>query len=471
MAKHALNKVAASPAAAVEGIENGATVSIGGFGVLQGWPTSLIQALRDRGPRNLTVVANTPGFGPTSPQALFENGQVRKLVGSFGGFPYRLTPAEEMIGRGEVEFELVPQGTLVERVRAGGAGIPGFFTPTGVGTEIARGKEEREIDGRRYVFERAIRADAALVRAAAGDPAGNLVFHGGSRNFNPIWAMGAALTIAEVDEIVGLGDLDPETVVTPGVFVDRVVRTTAKMNREELIAMIRQLGRAAPDSGGMPGIPPDLMAARAAALFEDGDVVNLGIGLPTQCSNFVTGRPITLHAENGFLGYGPFPEAGREDVNLYNAGGQLVTALPGASFFHSADSFAMARGGHVDKIVLGGFQVAENGDLANWKAPHQRAGTIGGAMDLAAGGGEVIVLMYHATKKGESKLVKECSYPITALGCVSKVVTNLALLEVGRGTGFVLREVAPGVSVEEVKRATSGTLKVAGDVKEMQFSR
>jgi 3-oxoacid CoA-transferase len=471
MAKHALNKVATSAAAAVEGIENGATVLIGGFGVLQGWPTSLIHALRDRGSRDLTVVANTPGFGSISPQVLFENGQVRKLIGSFGGFPYRLTPAEEMIGRGEVEFELVLQGTLVERVRAGGAGIPGFFTPTGVGTEIARGKEEREIDGKRCIFERAIRADAALVRASAADPAGNLVFRGGSRNFNPIWAMGAALTIAEVDEIVGLGDLDPESVVSPGVFVDSVVKSTTKMNRDELIELIRKLGRAAPEPGDMRGIPPDVMAMRAAALFEDGDFVNLGIGLPTQCSNFVTRRPITLHAENGVLGYGPFPEPGREDVDVYNAGGQLVTTLPGAAFFHSADSFAMARGGHVDKIVLGGFQVAENGDLANWKAPHQRAGTIGGAMDLAAGGGEVIVLMYHTTKKGESKLVTECSYPITALGCVSKVVTNLALIEVARGTGFVLRELAPGVSLEEVKRSTAGTLKVPGDVKEMQFAR
>jgi len=178
---------------------------------------------------------------------------------------------------------------------------------------------------------------------------------------------------------------------------------------------------------------------------------------------------VILHAENGVLGYGPFPEPGREDVDLYSAGGQLVTTLPGASFFHSADAFAMARGGRVDKIVLGGFQVASNGDLANWKAPHQRAGAIGGAMDLAAGGGEIIVLMYHATKAGESKLVPECTYPITGLECVSKVVTNLALIEVVRGSGFVLREIAPGVSVEDVKRATAAPLQVPPDVREMDF--
>jgi 3-oxoacid CoA-transferase len=390
-------------------------------------------------------------------------------VATFGGFPYRLTPAEEMIGRGEVELELVPQGTLVERIRAGGSGIAGFYTPTGVGTEIARGKEVREIDGRRVLFERALRADFALVRAAAADPAGNLVFRGGSRNFNPIWAMGAKRTIAEVDEIVALGDLDPETVVTPGIFVDRVFRATVRMDRAEAIEMIRKLGRQAPEAAGLPGIPPDLMAMRAAALFDEGDFVNLGIGLPTQCSNYVHGKGVVLHAENGVLGYGPFPEPGREDLDLYNAGGQLVTTLPGAAFFHSADSFAMARGGHVHKIVLGGFQVAANGDLANWKAPHQRAGTIGGAMDLAAGGGEVIVLMYHTSKSGVSKLVAECTYPITALGCVSKVVTNLALIEIVRGSGFVLRELAPGVSVDEVQRATAAPLHVASDVREMEF--
>jgi 3-oxoacid CoA-transferase subunit B len=147
-----------------------------------------------------------------------------------------------------------------------------------------------------------------------------------------------------------------------------------------------------------------------------------------------------------------------------------VTVLPGASFFHSADAFAMARGGHVDKIVLGGFQVAANGDLANWKAPHQRAGTIGGAMDLAAGGGELIVLMYHATKGGEAKLVERCTYPITALGRVSKVVTNLAFVEVVPGRGFVLREVAPGVTVDDVRKATGAPLTVAPDVSEMKFA-
>lgn len=464
-----MSKVVESPVTALAGLGDGASVLIGGFGVLHTWPSSLIFALRDSGAKALTLIANTPGFGPYSPQILAESGQVKKLVASFGGYPYRKTPMEDRIGAGEVALELVPQGTLVERVRAGGSGIPGFYTPTGVGTQVEQGKEVRELDGRTYLLERAIQADFAFVRARAADSRGNLVYAGGTRNFNPIFAMAGRVTIAEVDEIVGLGDLDPDHVATPGIFVDRVVRATARLARDEVVALMRQLGRAAPDSQGLPGLPPDLMAMRAAALFENGDFVNLGIGLPTQCSNFIGDREITLHAENGILGYGGFPEPGTEDLSLFNAGGQLVTVEPGAAFFHSSDAFAMARGGHVDKIVLGGFQVAPNGDLANWKAPHMKAGGIGGAMDLAAGGGQVIVLMYHSTKDAEAKLVPRCTYPITALGCVSKVVTNLALVDVVPGQGFVLREVAPGITVDEVRAATAAPLTVAPDVREMQF--
>lgn len=464
------SKIVESPAAAVADIQDGASLLVGGFGVLHGWPSSAILAIREQGTKDLTLICNTPGFGPISPQMLAENKQLKKLVASFGGYPYRRTPMDDCIERGEVEFELVPQGTLAERIRAGGAGLAGFFTPTGVGTDVEKGKEVREFDGRKYLFERALTADFSLVRARAADPAGNLVFSGSSRNFHPIFATAGKVTIAEVDEIVGLGDLDPEIVVTPGVFVDRVVRATTRMTPAEVIDLVKKIGRTAPEAGGLPGIPPDLMAMRGAALFREGEVVNLGIGLPTLCSNFVAGRDITLHSENGLLNYGPFPQPGKEDVHRYNAGGQLVTALPGAAFTNTCEAFAMARGGRIDKIVLGAFQAAENGDLANWKAPHMSAGGIGGAMDLAAGRSELIVLMYHSGKDGRSKLLRRCTYPLTAIGCVSKIITNLALIEVVPGQGFLLREVAPGISVDEVKAATDAPLTVAGDVREMQFA-
>src|SRR5215470_11518625 len=200
--------------AAVADIPDSASILVGGFGVLQGWPHELLFALRDKGVKDLTIICNSPGFGPFSPQILAENRQIKKLIASFGGYSYRVTPLSEQIGRGEVEFELVPQGTLVERVRAGGAGIPAFFTPTGIGTVIEAGKEKRIFNGREYLLEIALRADFAFIRAHKTDTHGNLVYRRTARNFNPPFATAANVTIAEVDEIVEPGMLDPEAIGT-----------------------------------------------------------------------------------------------------------------------------------------------------------------------------------------------------------------------------------------------------------------
>jgi 3-oxoacid CoA-transferase subunit B len=211
------------------------------------------------------------------------------------------------------------------------------------------------------------------------------------------------------------------------------------------------------------------MAMKAAALLREGEYVNLGIGLPTQVSNFISGRDITLHAENGILGYGAFPPEGQEDVDLYNASGQLVTPIAGTSYFDSTTSFAMARSGRVSTIVLGAFQVAANGDLANWSTGRKGgSGGIGGAMDLAAGGGRVIAICYHAERSGRSKLVERLTLPPTALRCVKSVVTDLAWIDVDE-RGFVLREIAPGLTVDDVKQTTDAPLRVAPDVGEMSF--
>ena len=230
-----VNKIAASFPEAVAGISDGATIMIGGFGGPGGMPSNLILALRDLGPRDLTLISNTaglPGFGAKSGEetvnmsVLFENGQVSKVVATFP-VPRSAsvdTPFQQRVRAGEVELEVVPQGTFVERIRAGGAGIPAFYTPTGAGTLLAEGKEEREIGGRRCVLEYAMRADYAFVRAHRADPWGNLTYSGTSRTFNPAMATAAAVTIAEVDEIVELGALDPESIVTQGVYVDRIVR-------------------------------------------------------------------------------------------------------------------------------------------------------------------------------------------------------------------------------------------------------
>lgn len=469
-----MNKVFPGPAEAVSDVVEGNSIVFGGFGVPHNWAGSLVQALQKQGTRRLTAIANTLGFGPVAPQILAESGQIDRLQASFGGLATRTTAIEEQIKAGLVAFEPIPQGTLVERLRAGGAGLAAVYTPAGVDTVVAEGKEVREFDGRRYLLEAAIRPDFAFIRAHRADTLGNLVYHGSARNFHPIMAMSARCTIAEVDEIVEPGTLDPDEVVTPGIFVDRIVKTTipaAKLH-ELLRAMGRDpfTSRKAPSEGASLGLSRDLVALRVAREIQGLNYVNLGIGMPTMVSNYLEPDSTPyLHAENGVLGYGSFAAEGEEDWDVYNAGGQMVTLRSGASFFHSVDAFAMARGGRLDAVVLGGFQVSERGDLANWWAPHMGAGGIGGAMDLAVGAKRVIVIMEHTSKSGEPKLLRECTYPLTTPRCVTTVVTDLAVIDIRDGR-FHLRERAPGVSVPAIVEATAAELVIGVEVPEMAFA-
>ena len=212
------------------------------------------------------------------------------------------------------------------------------------------------------------------------------------------------------------------------------------------------------------------IAQRIAKEVQDKQYVNLGIGIPTLVANFIPeGIDVEFQSENGILGMGPFPFDGEEDADLINAGKQTVTLEKGAVIFDSATSFAMIRGQHVHLTILGAMEVSENGDIANWKIPGRMVKGMGGAMDLVASAENIIVAMMHTNKKGESKLLKECSLPLTGVGCVKKVVSNLAVLEVIKGRGFKLLERAPGVSVEDIVNATEGSLLVEGDIPEMQF--
>ncbi|MEE9400617.1 MAG: CoA transferase subunit A [Dehalococcoidia bacterium] len=228
-----LNKVVETFDQAVADVPDGALIMIGNFAGPGGTPFYLIQALCRQGAKDLTIVANTAGgIGLTldfdDHRILFENGQVKKVIASFpfSTSPSRPSPAEKQILAAEVELEILPQGTLAERIRAGGAGIPAFYTPTGVGTVVGDGKEVRDFDGRPCLLERALKADYAFVRAHKADPMGNLVYRGTQRQFNPIMATAARITIAEVDEIVETGELHPEVIVTPGIFVNRIVKVT-----------------------------------------------------------------------------------------------------------------------------------------------------------------------------------------------------------------------------------------------------
>ncbi|MDY8137162.1 CoA transferase subunit B [Aquimarina sp. 2201CG5-10] len=209
------------------------------------------------------------------------------------------------------------------------------------------------------------------------------------------------------------------------------------------------------------------IARRIAKELKDGYFVNLGIGIPTLVANYIPeGIEVEFQSENGVLGMGPFPFEGDEDADIINAGKQTITTMPGASFFDSATSFGMIRGQHVDLTILGAMEVAENGDIANWKIPGKMVKGMGGAMDLVASAENIIVAMMHTNRAGQSKLLKECSLPLTGVNCVKKVVTNMAVLEI-TSNGFKLLERAPGVSVEDIQNATEGKLIIEGNIPEM----
>ena len=453
-----MNKVVKDAAAAVADIPDGSTIMVSGFG-LCGIPENLLVALRDRGTKDLTMVSNNAGTNDFGIAILMLGRQVKKMIASYVGENKLF---ERLLLAGEIEVELNPQGTLSERMRAAGAGIPAFFTPAGYGTLIAEGKEVRWFKGRPYVLEQALHADYAFVKAWKGDPLGNLVYRRTTRNFGPMMATAARCTIAEVEEIVPAGSLDPDAIVTPGVYVQRLVRGAHYEKRIEKRTL-----------QGQEGVETDpkreRIVRRAAREMKDGDYVNLGIGMPTLASNYVpVGVSIVLHSENGMLGVGPYPAPGQEDPDLINAGKETVTELPGTSYFSSADSFAMVRGGHVDLTILGALQVDREGNLANWTIPGKMMKGMGGAMDLVAGAKRVVVTMEHTAKDGAPKIVAQCSLPLTGRRCVNLIVTEMAVVEVVR-EGLVLREIAPDTTLEAVKKATGAELIVAPDLKTMEF--
>lgn len=466
-----MDKVVSTPAEAVADIPDGARLAITGFGRWHRFPRSLTAAIADKGVRNLEIVCLVldPANGPRGGYGLVGNGQVRKLVAAFASRAGERSAVDEKIYSGELEVEMVSMGVLVERLRAGGSKIPAFYTRTGVGTELAKGKEIREFDGVPYVLERGLRVDFAFLQGWRADRAGNVQFRGASLNINPVCAKAATVAIVEVQEIVEVGEIPPEDVDLPGIYIDRIVLSTVPVTSGPRAPVLpRREADSRKEYLGKPALTRSEMAKWAASILKPG-YVNLGAGLPTLVSNYVEGRDLIMHSENGLMGYGRvIANAGRGDApgvdeDVYNASGNYVSLNKGAAFFDTVEAFAMARSGKVTSVVLGAFQVDAEGNLANWKSPQMAAGGIGGAMDLAAADTELVILTEQLARDGSSKLVSKCNFPITAERCVDVIVTDAAIFR-WHGDHFALEQLAPGFTVEDVRLLTEIPFEVAPDL-------
>jgi 3-oxoacid CoA-transferase len=423
-------------------VKDGDVLMAGGFG-MTGNPVHLLHALAETGQKGLTYIGNNVGEAGLGGGRLLRNGQLAKAIGSF------FTSNKEAVAAAQskkMDVQLLPQGTLAEAIRAGGAGIGGFYTPTSHGTVLAG--EVRELDGVPHVFVRGLRANVAFIRAWRADTAGNLCYRMTEQNFNRAMATAADLVVAEVEHIVPVGELDPNEIHTQGIYVDYLVQAHTTLEELGSSASVEASGQKVDDLRMN-------MARRALAELRRGDVVNLGIGIPTLVADLIgPDDGIVLHTENGMLGVGPAPQGGGAMDYPVNAGKIPVTALPGASYFDSADSFAMIRGGHVDVAIMGGLEVDARANFANWAVPGKPLLGVGGAMDLASGAKRLIVTMTHTSANGAPKIVPECTLPLTACGVVDVVITELAVFVFEDGE-LTLREIMPGSTLEEVRAKTS----------------
>ena len=464
---------------AVGMIKSGDTVLCGGFGIC-GNAQWLLRGVAEKKDaiKELSLVSNNGGIESYGVGMLIKNRQVRKVQFSYVG---ENRDFERAYMSGELEFDITPQGTLAEKIKCGGKGIPAFWTATGVGTLVELGgfpikfkqggshgevekysepRETRIFDGKKYLLEKSIKGDVALIRAHRADKMGNLQYRYTARNLNEDMATAATIVIAEVDEIVENGELDPNYIHTPGIYIDYIVKTgeTEKPIEKPVF-----------NDGGELKLDKATanerikIAKRVARELKNGSYVNLGIGIPTLVPAFVDPSiEIHLHSENGSIGANGYPVRGSEDGDLINAGKECITVGKGASFFSSSESFAIIRGGHLQTTVIGSMQVSAVGDIANWIIPNRLVKGMGGAMDLVASGSDVIVAMEH-TAKGNSKILERCTLPLTGSKVCKLLVTEKAVFDFASGR-LTLKEIAKGCTLDEIVKLTDAKFDVHKDV-------